>query len=214
MPMTQPRELFVHELRDIYYVEKQLTKMLPKLAGEATDGELKRGFRQHLRQTERHVKNVEAAFEELGVRASGEDCPGFDGLKQEHDEFMKERPSAAVRDLFLTGAASRTEHYEIAAYTGLVAMARALGEKKVVTLLEKNLADEKEALRKVDTIGRRLGREGAKGEQRSTPRRPASTARRRTAARSTARSRSGTAASRRTTRSASTRSRSRSTSRR
>src|SRR2546429_7014880 len=111
--MTQPRELFMHELRDIYYVEQQLVKLLPKLARETTDAELKRGFQLHLRQTERHVKNVEAAFKALGVRASGEDCPGFDGLKEEHDEFMKENPSAAVKDVFLTGAASRTEHYEI-----------------------------------------------------------------------------------------------------
>ena len=183
--MTRPRELFLHELRDIYYVEQQLMKMLPKLAGEATDAELERSFQQHQRQTERHVKNVEAAFKELGVRATGEDCPGFDGLKEEHDEFMKEGPSAEVRDMFLAGAASRSEHYEIAAYTGLVAMARALGEKKVGTLLEKNLADEKQTLRKVDTIGRRLGREGAKAERRTAPHRAGSGARRRTRSSST-----------------------------
>lgn len=206
MPMTQPRELFLHDLRDIYYVEQQLVKMLPKLAQESTDAELKRGFQQHLRQTERHVKNVEAAFKELGVGASAEECPGFDGLKEEHEEFMKESPSAAVRTMFLTGAASRTEHYEIAAYTGLVAMARALGEKKVVTLLEKNLTDEKETLRKVDTIGRRLGREGAKSERRSTPRRAGTTARRRSTARkpaSTSRSRSRTSSRSSSTRSGS-----------
>jgi ferritin-like metal-binding protein YciE len=189
--MTKPRELLLHELRDIYYVEQQLVKMLPKLAGEARDAELKRGFEQHQRQTERHVKNVEAAFKELGVPATGEDCPGFDGLKEEHDEFMKEEPSAQVRDMFLTGAASRTEHYEIAAYTGLVATARALGEKKVVTLLEKNLADEKETLRKVDTIGRRLGREGAKSEKRGSPRRSASAARRRPSSRTRSSSSTG-----------------------
>jgi len=196
--MTRPRELFMHELRDIYYVEQQLVKMLPKLAGEATDAELKRGFQQHLRQTERHVKNVEAAFKELDVRPSGERCPGFDGLREEHDEFMKEKPSKPVRDLFLTGAASRTEHYEIAAYTGLVATARALGEKKVATLLEKNLADEKETLRKVDTIGRRLGREGAKEERPATPRRTPSTARKRTGS-TVARSATRSSATRRRT---------------
>ena len=31
-------------------------------------------------------------------------------------------------DAFLTGAGARTEHYEIAAYTGLVTMAKAMGE--------------------------------------------------------------------------------------
>jgi ferritin-like metal-binding protein YciE len=192
--MNKSRELLLHELRDIYYVEQQLVKMLPKLAQEASDSELKRGFQQHLRQTERHVKNVEAAFDQLGVRPSGEECPGFDGLKEEHDEFMKENPSREVRDIFLAGAASRTEHYEIAAYTGLVALARALGEKKVVTLLEKNLSDEKETLRKVDTVGRRLGRDGAKSERKATPRRRATSSR--------SRSRSGTS---RSTRSSSSR---------
>jgi len=182
--MTSPRELFLHELRDMYYVEKQLVKTLPKLAQEAGDAELTRGFEQHLRQTERHVKNVEAAFKELGVRATAEECPGFDGLKEEHDEFMKsEDPSPAVKDIFLAGAAARTEHYEIAAYTGMVALARALGEKKVVTLLEKNLADEKETLRKVETVGRRIGREASKGNGSVTR------TRRRTAAKPAARSR-------------------------
>jgi ferritin-like metal-binding protein YciE len=192
--MTKPRELFMHELRDIYYVEQQLVKTLPKLAQEANDAELTRAFEQHRRQTERHVKNLEAVFESLGERASGEKCPGFDGLKEEHDEFMKENPSREVRDIFLAGAASRTEHYEIAAYTGLVALARALGEKKVVTLLEKNLSDEKETLRKVDTVGRRLGRDGAKSERKATPRRRATSSR--------SRSRSGTS---RSTRSSSSR---------
>jgi ferritin-like metal-binding protein YciE len=204
--MTTPRELFMHELRDIYYVEQQLVKLLPKLAREAKDAELKRGFEQHLKQTERHVKNLQAAFKALGVRPTGEQCPGFDGLKEEHDEFMKEGPSPAVRDMFLAGAASRTEHYEIAAYTGLLAMARALGERKVVPLLEKNLADEKETLRKADTIGRRLGREGAKSEKRTTPR-PRTTAAR-------ARTRSGATASRRRTSRSATSTRSRSTARR
>jgi ferritin-like metal-binding protein YciE len=182
--MTSPRELLLHELRDIYYVEKQLVKTLPKLTQEAGDAELTRGFEQHLRQTERHVENVEAAFKELGVRATAEQCPGFDGLKEEHDEFMKsEDPSPSVKDIFLAGAAARTEHYEIAAYTGMVALARALGEKKVVTLLEKNLADEKETLRKVDTVGRRIGREASKGNGSVTH------TRRRTAAKPATRSR-------------------------
>ena len=38
-------------------------------------------------------------------------------------------------DSFLTGAGARTEHYEIAAYEGLVTMAEAMGETEVVELL-------------------------------------------------------------------------------
>jgi ferritin-like metal-binding protein YciE len=61
-----------------------------------------------------------------------------------------------MRDAFLTGAAARAEHYEIAAYTGLVNKARALGEREAVDLLQENLRQEKEALKKVETISKRL----------------------------------------------------------
>lgn len=43
------------------------------------------------------------------------------------------------------------EHDEIAAYTGLIEMARALGEPDIVTLLDENLKEEKEALRQVES---------------------------------------------------------------
>jgi ferritin-like metal-binding protein YciE len=59
-------------------------------------------------------------------------------------------------DAFLTGAAARAEHYEIAAYTGLVSQARALKEREAVDLLKENLRQEKEALGKVETISKRL----------------------------------------------------------
>jgi ferritin-like metal-binding protein YciE len=66
-------------------------------------------------------------------------------------------------DAFLTGAASRTEHYEIAAYTGLVSQARALKEREAVALLQENLKQEKEALKKVETISKRLHKSASNG---------------------------------------------------
>jgi ferritin-like metal-binding protein YciE len=161
--LKDPRELFVHELKDIYYVEKKLTDVLPKMAAETTDRELASGFKTHLRETEKQVGNLEKVFGKLGRPAQGEQCPGFDGIKREHDEFMQENPGEQVLNVFLTGAAARTEHYEIAAYTGLIAQARALGEREVVELLDENLKQEKETLRKVEKIGRRLTKEATNG---------------------------------------------------
>ena len=88
--------------------------------------------------------------------------PGIDGIKTEHDEFIKEeQPSAEVRDLFLTGAGARAEHYEIAAYTGLITMAQSMGETDAVALLQENLKQEKAALEKLEKAATRLGREYA-----------------------------------------------------
>jgi ferritin-like metal-binding protein YciE len=165
--MSDPRDLFVHELGDVLYAEQTLVKALPKLQEEASDEELALGFEEHLEETRQHVKNVEKVFEQLGETPKAEKCPGIDGIKKEHDDFVaKESPSQDVLDAFLTGAGSRTEHYEIAAYEGLVTMAQAMGETEVVELLTENLDQEKAALEKLQTIGRRLAREGATQQSR------------------------------------------------
>jgi ferritin-like metal-binding protein YciE len=160
--MNDPRELFLHELGDVLYAEKTLVKALPTLKAEASDEELAQGFGEHLKETRQHVKNLDKAFEELGEPAKAEKCPGIEGIKKEHDEFVaNESPSQEVLDAFLTGAGARTEHYEIAAYEGLVTMAEAMGEDKVARLLNENLAQEKKALRKMQKIGKRLAKQGA-----------------------------------------------------
>jgi len=167
--VTSPQQLFEHELKDMYYAEKALTKVLPKLADEATDGELSRAFTSHLKQTEKHVVNLEKVFAQIGKRPEAQPCPGIDGIKKEHDDFVRENStSAKMLDAFLTGAASRAEHYEIAAYTGLVSQARALKQREAVELLQENLRQEKDALKKVETISKRLLKNASNGSSRSS----------------------------------------------
>jgi ferritin-like metal-binding protein YciE len=161
--MSDPRDLFLHELGDVLYAEKTLVKALPKLQEEASDEELASGFADHLEETRQHVKNLEEAFEALGEPAKAEKCPGIEGIKKEHDDFVaNESPTSDVLDAFLTGAGARTEHYEIAAYEGLVTMATAMGEDDVASLLTENLEQEKAALSKMQAIGKRLAKDGAK----------------------------------------------------
>ena len=167
--MTSPEELFMHELQDIYYAEQTLTKVLPKLAQESKDRELSKAFTTHLDETKGQIKNLEQVFRNLGEPVKGEKCPGIDGIKEEHETFMKENsPTPKVLDIHLTGAAARAEHYEIAAYTGLIEMARALGERDSVKLLQENLKQEKEALKKVETISKRLLKDASNGSKTSS----------------------------------------------
>jgi ferritin-like metal-binding protein YciE len=158
--LMSQRQLFLHELGDILFVERKLAdEVLPALIGEVSDRELQRGLKRHHTQTRQHVRNVEQAFKKLGERAVGEKCLGFEGLKAEHDELRSEA-SAGLVDAIDTGAASRTEHYEIAAYQGLIAMARGLGERSVVPLRQQNLTQEREALRELEKVSRRLAKSG------------------------------------------------------
>jgi ferritin-like metal-binding protein YciE len=159
--ITTPRELFVHELGDILFVERQLAaEALPKLISEVRDDELKRALEQHLTQTKGHVRNVERVFDLLGEEPSAEECLGFEGLKAEHEKLVEETSSELIDTVDL-GAAARTENYEIAAYEGLRRMAKALGEEQAVDLLDKNLKEEKEALKVVEKIATRVSKESA-----------------------------------------------------
>jgi ferritin-like metal-binding protein YciE len=156
--LTSQRDLFLHELGDILFVERKLAEeVLPRLIDEVEDSELRNGLRRHHTQTRQHVKNVEKAFKTIGEEPDAEKCLGFEGLKAEHDELTSEATGALV-DAIDTGAATRTEHYEIAAYSGLIAMARGLGEKDIVPLLQENLTQEREALRELEKVGRRLAK--------------------------------------------------------
>jgi ferritin-like metal-binding protein YciE len=160
--ITTPRDLFLHELGDILYVERALVgKALPKLIDEVQDEEFKRGLETHLEQTRRHVANVEQVFEIFGEEAKAEKCVGFEGLEKEHEQLVDES-SPALIDMVDLGAAARTENYEIAAYEGLRRMAKALGEDRAVDLLDQNLKQEKETLREVEKIATRLSNESAK----------------------------------------------------
>jgi ferritin-like metal-binding protein YciE len=180
--ITTQRKLFLHELGDILYVERKLAQeVLPKLIAEVDDVELRRGLEKHQTQTRRHVDNIERAFKSLGESPKEERCIGFEGLKEEHDALTSESSHELVNAVD-AGAAARTEHYEIAAYQGLLAMARALGEREVVPLLDSNLKQEREALRAVEKVSRRLAREHAKavagnGRRGQTSRRRSSSSR-------------------------------------
>ena len=160
--ITTPRELFLHELGDIMYVEDALaSEVLPKLISEVTDEEFRAALEEHLEQTKGHLRNVEQVFEELGETPHAEQCIAFEGLKAEHDKLLEESAPDLVDPIDL-GAAARTENYEIAAYEGLRRMAKAMGEERAVELLDENLAQEKEALRTVEKISTRVSNESAK----------------------------------------------------
>ena len=159
--ISTPRDLFLHELGDILYVERQLVQeALPKLIAEVRDDELRTALEEHLGETKSHVRNVERVFELFGEEPSAEECIGFEGLKAEHEKLVEESSPDLIDSVDL-GAAARTESYEIAAYEGLRRMAKAMGEDEAVELLDANLKQEKDALRTVERIATRVSNESA-----------------------------------------------------
>ena len=166
MPLTTPRELFVHELSDAMSAEQIILKLLPELEQEARHPEVKQAFKEHQQETRDQVKNLEQVFAQLGAEPEATTCHAAEGLKREHEALHEEEPSPEVLEMGNLGGAAKTEHYEIATYTALVQMARDLGERDAVRLLKENLAQEKAMARRVETLAKQLGQE-AKAEAKT-----------------------------------------------
>lgn len=143
--ITNMDDLFIHQLKDIYYAEKRIVGSLPKMINKATSPELKQAFEMHLDQTRNHVARVEQVFELHGVAADTVTCPGIDGIIKEADEVAGDIDNKNVLDAALIAAAQAVEHYEITRYGTLIAWAKELGAEDCVDLLDQNLDEEKEA---------------------------------------------------------------------
>jgi ferritin-like metal-binding protein YciE len=141
--MKSLNELFVETLRDIYYVEKQLTKALPKMAKKATSEDLAKAFTTHLSETEGQIERLDQVFRLLDKPARGKKCAAIEGLIEEATEIMSEAESDVVRDAGMLAAAQAVEHYEISRYGTLKAWAEKLQLDEVAELLDETLQEEK-----------------------------------------------------------------------
>jgi ferritin-like metal-binding protein YciE len=152
------QELLVEELKDIYNAEQQLVKALPKMAKAAVNEKLKAGFLAHLEETKGHVERLERAFELLGERPKGKTCKAMQGLVAEGAEAIEENEASLTRDAQLIGAAQRVEHYEIAAYGTVRAMAQLLGHSEVAALLKSTINEEGATDKKLTAIASEVNR--------------------------------------------------------
>ena len=143
MAVKTLQDLLIDELRDIYHAEKQLTRALPKMARAASNEQLKEAFTQHLEETRGQIERLEQVFELLDTRTRGKPCHAMEGLIEEAKEIMEMGLSPELLDVALIAAAQKVEHYEIAGYGTLHALAQASGLDEVAQLLEETLNEEK-----------------------------------------------------------------------
>ena len=144
MAMTNLRDLYVDQLRDLYSAEQQILVALPKMLSAATDAELREKFQKHQAETRRHADRLMEIFDDLGETPSGHHCRGMEGLLLEGDEVLQRRGSIPpeVLDAALICTSQRVEHYEIAGYGCVRTFAEMLGLDKHAKLLQKTLDEE------------------------------------------------------------------------
>ena len=139
-------DFFYGELKDIYWAEKHLVKILPKMTKAATSAELKTAFTNHLAETKVHCTRLEEIFGILGKKVQAKKCEAIEGITKEGEGIIEEtKAGTATRDVGLIFAGQKVEHYEIATYGGLVQLAKTLGYEDCADILLQSLNEEKKA---------------------------------------------------------------------
>ena len=157
MAIKSIEDLFIHELSDIYSAEKQLTRALPKLARAASNPELSAAFETHLEETQGQIERIGQVVEVLGIRLKRIKCAAMEGLVEEGKEIIDSVEEGPLRDAALIGGAQKVEHYEIAAYGTLAALAKQLGYKDALPLLLETLQEEKATDEKLTMLAKAGG---------------------------------------------------------
>jgi ferritin-like metal-binding protein YciE len=178
-------DLFLHGLQDIYYAENQIVKALPSLIDAATNPQLQRGLKDHLKETEGHIARLQQIFEMREEKPKGTKCPGINGLISEGDSMVGEVSDTRVLDAAIIGSAQAVEHYEITRYQSLIAWAVEMGRNDFADILRENLAEEIAANERLGTLGDKVVNRRAAGKPsaQTTARRTSRAATKKTPAR-------------------------------
>jgi ferritin-like metal-binding protein YciE len=152
MKLDSLETLFVEELRDLYNAEQQILKALPKMAKAASSPSLKKGFREHLEQTNSQVDRLDQIFADLGKSPKGKKCKAMEGLLKEGAELLEADAEPSVLNAALIAAAQRVEHYEIAGYGCVRTYAKLLEHSEATNLLQQTLDEEKQTDEKLTEL--------------------------------------------------------------
>ncbi len=145
MKLNSSLQLLIHEIKDLYSAEQQLTKALPKVVKASTHEGLVKSLDRHLAVTHEHLERIQGALTMLGEKPPREKCAGMAGIIVEGEKACEMEGDDLLRDLAIISACQRVEHYEIAGYGSALDLANAIGYDEVAAALQSVLDDEHEA---------------------------------------------------------------------
>ncbi|WP_026953482.1 ferritin-like domain-containing protein [Algoriphagus vanfongensis] len=146
MRNSEFHQLFLKELKDIFWAEKHLVKSLPKMSKAATSSKLADAISNHLNETKEHVSRLERVFELLDEKPQAIKCDAMEGLLEEAKDILEDsKVETSVRDAGIIIACQKVEHYEIASYGSLVEMAKKMNHEECADILAQTLDEEKNA---------------------------------------------------------------------
>ena len=161
MPISSPRDKFVHELADTYDAEHQFLEAMQEMRDKATDEKLKVMLDEHMTETRGQIEKLQQVFSSIGEQPQRQHCSGAEGIIEEGSKAMEEAGTDEIRDAFIVGGATKAEHYEMVSYADLIEGAEMLKLRKAVKLLTENREQEVKTARRLERTSPRLAKAAA-----------------------------------------------------
>ena len=164
------RDLFISELKEVYYAEKHTINALTDQADAGTTNEVRTAFLQHRDESQVQVERLEEIFRIIGVKTEEIKSDAIDGLINDAKRVIANtEPGSLTRDAGLIIAVQKIEHFEIAIYGSLLTLANVLDFGQSAELLALTLAEEKETDRKLTVLAESFVNKRSKVEEDEHP---------------------------------------------
>jgi ferritin-like metal-binding protein YciE len=152
MAIKTLEEKFQHGLGDIYDAEHRFLEAMQTMSATAESRTVLESLETHMAETEQQIVNLTRVYELLGLTPKRIACDAAKGLVSEGNKLLKETQDVPeLADLGIVGSCSKVEHYEIAAYRGLIASAESVGQTEIARLLRENLQQEEKTAQLLET---------------------------------------------------------------
>jgi len=164
------REYFRMKCTEMLAAEREILQMNDMMAGEVQNPQVKGLFQQHSTPTKQQISNLEQILNKyggpserdegmlkkledaLGMQAAGKGTPVTHAMARMHMMVKGMNPDQKLTDLNDLLEGGEVEHFEIAQYEGLIALAKMLGDNDSARMLQENLNGEQQALTQIQMM--------------------------------------------------------------
>jgi len=146
MAINSPRELMAMELQHIQDAETEAARALNDLQGQVQNPELKKMLQRRLQEGEEVLRGVRECLTKFdGQRQAGDtQNKAARGIIEEGRTFLREVQPPELKEAIAIGSIQALEHYCIATWGTVRALADEMGEQQVAQVMERALERGKE----------------------------------------------------------------------
>lgn len=137
MPIQSPQELLAYELQAIQDAEQQATGAMQRITEEAEDDQVVALIEQRLQQGKFVLQEVERSLRKFDGKMKTAQNIAARALIQETEKLMKEAETPELKQAIAIAGLQKLEHYCIAAWGTVKALASETGEEQLVKAMRR-----------------------------------------------------------------------------